>query len=101
MRYEIPRQAVQSRIFADTDLRRVVLARSGGNVILRVEDPGPGMRERRDAASATAQTGAGLGLDLCRLLLTRAGGGLRAADPGSEGRSAMEAWVPLGESKGA
>ena len=55
---------------------------------LRVSDPGAS-----DAAKAQGEGGAGLGLQLCTLLLSRAGGGLNVVN--NDGTTAVEAVLPL------
>lgn len=66
----------------------------GGLLFLRVDDPGPGIRPKSGSRIAGASSsGAGLGLQLCDLLLARAGGGLRIYEDDRIGR--VEAWLPL------
>jgi signal transduction histidine kinase len=58
-----------------------------GMLLLSVSDPGP-------SSEVSAGSGAGLGLQLCNLLLSRRGGGLRVEK--SEESTVVEAWLPLG-----
>jgi K+-sensing histidine kinase KdpD len=63
-----------------------------GMLLLSVSDPGPSSEVA--GGQVSAGSGAGLGLQLCNLLLSRRGGGLRVEK--SEESTVVEAWLPLG-----
>ena len=67
-----------------------ISARVSGDdtLTLRVTDPGAS-----DAVKVQGEGGAGLGLQLCTLLLSRAGGGLKVVN--DDGATAVEAVLPL------
>ncbi len=73
------------------------------NLVVRVRDSGPGLSAHR-ARGGTSTTGMGLGLELCRTLITRAGGTLVVECDGPDGtcfRLQLPARLPLGSEDAA
>lgn len=73
------------------------------NLVVRVRDSGPGLSAHR-ARGGTSTSGMGLGLELCRTLVTRAGGTLDVPCDGAEGtcfRLQLPARVPQEGEAGA
>ncbi|MBA2572467.1 MAG: HAMP domain-containing histidine kinase [Gemmatimonadetes bacterium] len=73
------------------------------NLVVRVQDSGPGLSAHR-AQGGTTTTGMGLGLGLCRTLITRAGGALEVECDGPDGtcfRLQLPAGLPRGSEDAA
>lgn len=73
------------------------------NLVVRVQDSGPGLSAHR-AQGGTSTTGMGLGLELCRTLITRAGGTLEVECDGPDGtcfRLQLPARLPRGSEDAA
>lgn len=63
---------------------RVSVELMARSLVVRVEDSGPGLSAHR-AQGSTSSSGMGLGLELCRTLVTRAGGTLDVEQDGPDG----------------